>query len=210
MQQVVPNRDVMPAYEGNLHERLRAATRPLHTELELAVKIGERIRTRASYIDHLVRLFGLHVSAEIALQALNFTPLGFAYPSPYRSRLLAADLAELGVPPQAFRRSLPPAPRLGTIPAGLGCIYVLEGSAKGARAILPEITAALSLDAEKGATFFNGYGQETKLMWRALLSALNRIEPSSEEGRETVEAALETFRMFQRGLAVASDLYAQF
>lgn len=196
----------MPASEVNLHERLRAATRPLHAELELAVKIGERIRTRASYIDHLVRLFGLHVSAEIALQALNFTALGFAYPSPYRSRLLAADLAELGVPPQALRRlSLPPAPRLATIPAGLGCIYVLEGSAKGARAILPEITAALSLDARRGATFFNGYGQETKHVWQALLSALNRIEPSSEEGHQAVEAALETFRMFRRGLTVASD-----
>lgn len=196
----------MPASEGNLHGRLRAATRPLHAELELAVKIGERIRTRASYIDHLVRLFGLHVSAEIALQALNFKPLGFAYPSPYRSKLLAADLAELGVPPQVLRGlSLPPAPRLGTIPAGLGCIYVLEGSAKGARAILPEITAALGLDAERGATFFNGYGQEMKLMWQGLLSALNRIEPSSEEGSEAVEAALETFCMFRRGLAVASD-----
>lgn len=204
--QGVANRNAMPASEGNLHGRLRAATRPLHAELELAVKIDERIRTRASYIDHLVRLFGLHVSAEIALQALNFTPLGFAYPSPYRSRLLAADLAELGVPPQALRRlSLPPAPRLETIPAGLGCIYVLEGSAKGARAILPEIAAALSLDGEKGATFFNGYGQETKLMWQALLSALNRIEPFSEEGRQAVEAALDTFRMFRRGLAVASD-----
>lgn len=206
MQQVVPNRDTMPASEDNLHGRLRAATRPLHAELELAVKIGERIRTRESYIDYLVRLFGLHVSAEIALQALNFTPLGFAYPSPYRSRLLAADLTELGVPPQALSSlALPPAPRLGTIPAGLGCIYVLEGSAKGARAILPEIAAALSLDPEKGATFFNGYGQETKLMWQALLSVLNRIEPSSEEGRQAVEAALETFGMFRRGLAFASD-----
>ena len=190
-----------------MHGRLRAATRPLHAELELAVKIGERIRTRASYTDHLVRLFGLHVSAEIALQALNFKPLGFAYPSPYRSKLLAADLSELGVPPQVLRGlSLPPAPRLGTIPAGLGCIYVLEGSAKGARAILPEITVALGLDAERGATFFNGYGQETKLMWQALLSALNRIEPFSEEGRQAVEAALETFRMFRRGLVVVSDL----
>ena len=58
---------------------------------------------------------------------------------------------------------------------------------------------------DRGATFFNGYGQETKLMWQALLSALNRIEPFSEEGRQAVEAALDTFRMFRRGLAVASD-----
>lgn len=196
----------MPPSEDTLYGRLRAVTRPLHAELELAVKIEERIRTKASYIDYLVRLFGLHVSAEMALQALNFSPLGFAYPSPFRSRLLAADLAELGVPPQALRRLwLPPAPRLGTIPAGLGCIYVVEGSAKGARAILPEIAVALGLNAEKGATFFNGYGQETKLIWQALLSVLSRIEPSSEEGRQAVEAALETFRMFRRGIAVASD-----
>jgi heme oxygenase len=196
----------MSASKGNLHERLRAATRPLHEELELAVSIGERIATRTGYIDHLKRLLGLHVAVENSLQNIDFAPLGFVYPAPYRSRLLAKDLSVLDVGPQDLQGvPIPPAPKLETIPAALGCLYVVEGSAKGARSILPAIRASLGIDAETGAAFFEGFGQETRLLWQALVAAINRITPVSKEGDRAVEAAIATFHLFRDELAVQGE-----
>jgi len=191
----------MSSSKDSLHERLRAATGPLHDELERTVNMGERLASRERYADHLVRLWRLHVAAEQALQNVDFSPLGFTYPSPYRARLLEQDLAHLRLPAEALSRlDLPQAPALDTIPAGLGCLYVVEGSAKGARAILPEIKAALGLDAERGATFFYGFGRETGHLWRASIAAINAIDPESIEGDEAVRAAVETFVMFHDGL----------
>jgi heme oxygenase len=192
----------MSASKANLHERLREATCAPHDELERAIGVSERIATRAGYAAYLADLWTLYTAAENALDLFDFTPFGFSYPAPYRSLLLEADLDFIG-----FSRSgltdlqLPPAPRLEDTAAGLGCVYVLEGSAKGARAILPEITATLGLDAAHGATFFSGFGLDTRRMWQACLAAINGISPHSRQADSAVEAAIGTFAMFQRSFA---------
>jgi heme oxygenase len=187
----------MSASKANLHERLREATRALHEELERVVGISERIATRANYAAYLVELWTLYTSAESALASLDFAPYGFDYPSPYRSQLLEADLGFFGFSPSRLADlPLPLAPRLDGVAAGLGCVYVLEGSAKGARAILPEIIAALGLDAARGATFFHGFGLDTRRRWQACLAAINGIDPYSRQADSAVEAAVETFEMF--------------
>jgi heme oxygenase len=201
----------MSASKDNLHGRLRRATRELHEELEGAVGIGDRIATRGRYCDYLSQLWALHVSAEAALAAFDFRPLGFSYPAPYRSKLLAADLGYLGMSADELELlPLPTAPQLGTTAGALGAVYVVEGSAKGARAILPEITAALGFDARHGASFFAGFGLETKLLWQACLAAINALAPNSAEADLMVDAARATFAMFRQGLVpeenVASPL----
>jgi heme oxygenase len=192
----------MSASKANLHGRLREATRALHDELEHVVGVSERIATRDSYTDYLSKLWTLYTAAENALHVLDFVPCGFDYPAPYRSRLLEADLEFLGVTPaRLLQLPLPSALRLEGIAAGLGCVYVLEGSAKGARAILPEITAALGLDAIQGAKFFSGFGLETRGMWQACLAAIDSIDPYSRQADSAVEAAVETFEMFLHAFA---------
>jgi heme oxygenase len=192
----------MSASKDNLHERLRRDTRASHDELERAVDIGEQIATRERYRVYISRLWGLHMAAETALAAFDFRPLGFAYPVPYRSRLLADDLVNVGVRLKHLRLSpLPQAPIFNGIAAALGGVYVIEGSAKGARAILPRIAASLGFDAHHGASFFAGFGRETAALWHACLAAINAIAPTSPHADQSVEAAKATFAMFRRGLA---------
>ena len=190
----------MPASKDSLHGRLRAATRSLHDELEGAVEIERRVRTRQGYVNHLVQLWRLHVAAENALRRLNFEPLGFVYPSPHRARLLETDLAFFGVGEEELARlRLAKAPSLQTIAEGLGCMYVVEGSAKGARAILPKIREVLGLTSGEGASFFAGT-RDTVPLWHAVLAAIDRFPPWSREGDEAVSAAIDTFAMFREGL----------
>jgi heme oxygenase len=160
----------------SLRERLRSATHALHEALERDVGIDDRIRTKSGYVSHLVQLWRLHASIEAELRLVDFAPVGFAYPHPYRAALLEADLATLGISDATLAAlPLPPAPRLASIGAALGCVYVVEGSAKGARAILPAIESTLGIDAGSGASFFAGCGAGTGRLWRAALTAMNEI-----------------------------------
>jgi heme oxygenase (biliverdin-IX-beta and delta-forming) len=187
--------------KGSLHERLRAATRPLHDDLERSVDIEARLRTLAHYADHLALLWRLHVVAEQALHRVDFSRFGFVYPYPYRSSLLERDLAGLGVNADDLARlGLPRSPVLQTTAEGLGCMYVVEGSAKGARSILPEIKRSLDLDRTRGAAFFFGFGKETGRLWHAFMAAIDAIEADSEEGDAVVRSAVQTFEMFRLGL----------
>lgn len=187
--------------KGGLLERLRGATRPLHDELENRVDIGARLKSFARYTDHLTRLWRLHLSAERALCTVDFAPLGFSYPYPYRSSLLEDDLTFLGIGKEGLvPKSLPDTPVLKTVAQGLGCMYVVEGSAKGARTILPAIKTSLDLDAAHGASFFYGFGKETGRLWRACVAGIEAIDPHSDDGDALVQTAKETFVFFRAGL----------
>jgi len=187
--------------KGGLLERLRGATRSLHDDLENDVDIHARLRTSAHYADHLSRLWRLHTTAEQVLSAVDFSSLGFSYPYPYRSSLLEQDLAFLGIDVKDLRaHARPRSPTLDTVAQGLGCMYVVEGSAKGARTILPAIRSSLDLDAERGASFFYGFGRETGRLWRACAGGIDAINAESEEGDSLIAAAEETFAMYRRGL----------
>lgn len=197
----------MLASKDGLYARLRSGTRLLHEQLESVVAIERRIQTRRGYIQHLMQLWALHTTVESALGRLTFEPAGFEYPSPYRARLLEIDLAHLGVPAAALAemRNVPP-PRLPSIAAGLGCVYVVEGSAKGARAILPHVKASLGLDAQSGASYFAGGGQEAAHLWHAALAAIGAIAPRSDDGDAALSAAIATFEMFREGLLAPTPM----
>ena len=134
----------MTAAFASLHERLRVETRSLHEELERAVDIDSQLVSTAATCGYLVRLRGLHASAETRLDAFDFMPFGFDYRGWRRSRLIEDDLDCLGFGrDRLFAQPLPPAPVLSSAEAALGCVYVVEGSAIGARAILPQIKIAV-------------------------------------------------------------------
>ena len=187
----------MNANDKTLHARLRESTRVLHEDLERAVNIDDQISSRPRYNAYLMRLWSLHRATEDALSSFDFTPFGFEHRTCLRSRLLENDLRDLGVGLRALH-DLPhrTPPVLASIEAGLGCIYVVEGSAFGAKAILPQIQRRLGLTAEHGASFFVGFGEPSKYLWRAFLNALNEIDPASLEATRVTEAAEEIFQFF--------------
>jgi heme oxygenase len=184
----------------NLHQRLRADTGELHHDLERAVDIEAQLASRERFIAYLGRLWGLHAAAEGALDKIDFLPLGFDYSGRHKSQALERDLASLGVSAARIAElQFPPPPVFATPEEGLGCVYVIEGSALGARAILPKIETALGIDAD-GATYFSGRGGQGKPLWQACLKAINAIDARSEGADRALSGARATFGMFQRWL----------
>ncbi len=189
----------------NLHQRLRAETAVLHHELELAVDIDAQLASRSRFIAYLARLWGLHAAAEAALDEIDFSPLGFDYGGRHKSKALEHDLASLGIGPDRMAElRVPPVPEFATLEEGLGCVYVIEGSALGARAILPKIEASLGIDAD-GASYFSGRDGQGKPLWQACLKAINAVDPKSDGADRAVAGARATFAMFQHWLPEKAD-----
>jgi heme oxygenase len=186
--------------DETLRSRLRAETRGLHDELERVVAIERQITSKMHYAGYLLRLWACHDTVEAKLGEIDFTPVGFDYRNNLRALLIEADLECLGIT-SAVRAAQPrpEPPRFATRDAALGYVYVIEGSAIGARAILPNITAALGFDARHGASFFGGT-RESKYIWQACLAALNAIEPHSASADDVVGSAKEAFGTFLRWL----------
>jgi len=75
----------------------------------------------------------------------------------------------------------------------LGIMYVVEGSSLGGRVILKNINAVLGYDAEKGASYFSGYGGQTGSHWKGFLAALTDFENKTGNGDAIIAGANHTF-----------------
>lgn len=95
--------------------------------------------------------------------------------------------------------SLPQAadfPLLASEAAALGALYVLEGSTLGGRAITKMILKNLPCLTLANLQFFNGYGENTGLMWTRFQQSLNTFALNPEGEADMVAAANETFLKF--------------
>jgi len=85
-------------------------------------------------------------------------------------------------------------PALATEAEGLGCLYVVEGSTLGGQVITRQLLKSLGLTAENGVAFFNGYGAETGLRWKAFGAWLEEGAAQLDHDDAIIAGANETFR----------------
>ncbi|WP_188262425.1 biliverdin-producing heme oxygenase [Azospirillum tabaci] len=164
---------------GPVRQALREATRDIHERLDRAAVLRPLTSpsiTADEYRDALIALHGFNAPIERALGE-----------GTERLDLLRADLADLGVDAD----SLPVAgslPALDGLPERLAARYVLDGSAHGGRAMLPNVTRALGFDATRGARFLASAGIDMAGRWKALLARLE----SDLDAPESAQAACAT------------------
>lgn len=129
---------------SSLRFRLRERTAARHAAVDEAVGA---FRTLTDYRRYLAGLHAFRAPCEAAIGAGTvptgvrdwaFTPL---------VPLITLDMADLGVPVAARPQQGPP---VATLEEAAGCLYVLEGSALGARVLVAE-AKSLGLDENFGA-----------------------------------------------------------
>ncbi|UKJ74880.1 biliverdin-producing heme oxygenase [Azospirillum brasilense] len=169
---------------GPVRQALREATRDIHERLDRAAVLRPLTSpsiTADEYRDALIALHGFNAPIERALGE-----------GAERLGLLRADLADLGVDAD----SLPVAgalPALDGLPARLAARYVLDGSAHGGRAMLPNVTRALGFDATRGARFLASAGIDMAGRWKALLAQLESELDAPESTQTACAAAVALF-----------------
>ena len=169
---------------GPVRQALREATRDIHERLDRAAVLRPLTSpsiTADEYRDALIALHGFNAPIERALGE-----------GAERLDLLRADLADLGVDADA----LPVAgslPALDGLPARLAARYVLDGSAHGGRAMLPNVTRALGFDATRGARFLASAGIDMAGRWKALLARLENDLEAPESAQAACATAVALF-----------------
>lgn len=173
---------------------LRTGTRREHLAVEAAFALEARLSDRSSYSELLRALRGFYGPVEAALAGVAgwgrlSPPLEVA--SRGRAGLIDRDLAALGADGPASRGGSSPGPVLASLADGLGCLYVLEGSALGGRLIAREARRALGEDLP--LAFFSSAGRhDLGADWRALQAALDGF--GAGHGRAARRAVLESAR----------------
>ena len=197
------NSDVLAAPEmvsqnhvaPSLHDKLRDATAAVHQRMHGhdgfgAIKAGTIDTT--SYTQLLCRLYGFYRPFE------RETGQGDA-----RSRWLVQDLDSLGL--DASRRKLildcAEIPRLQTAQRRLGALYVVAGSALGGRHLARGLDKLFPFGQTAGRHFFLGHGAQTGAVWRNYLAQLASVPRDLRTQAEIVNAATETFAVFERWAA---------
>ena len=180
--------------------RLQRATQDLHRSVECHFALAGRVWTEDAYRRLLQRLWGIYAPLEQALTPLDWQDTGIVMRDRRKLFWLNADLAHLGMDQKAIAQL----EICGDLPcvdgpaAGLGALYVLEGSTLGGQVILRTLQPQLGISPQAGGQFFASYGRDIGEKWRDYLAALEQFG-ERPEAADTIEcAALDTFAAFDR------------
>lgn len=188
---------VVPSHDSSsdILVRLRAETRAEHAAIEAALDLTSPTLRQDVYRQRIEQLYGYYVPVEARLGALfGSEVISLDLAARRKTALLRADLVALGcLAPEALPlcTALPP---LDDLAAGLGCLYVLEGSTLGGQVISRHLRQTLGITPETGGRFFQGYGARTGPMWLAFRSALASSSAVAQAPAGVIDGALATFR----------------
>jgi heme oxygenase len=198
-----------PAASGTpLQERfsaqLRRRTRNAHRAVEQLFDLDRRLASRVSYGQLLLALRRFYRPVEDALDQL----VGWHAMTPpidirarRRSALIDDDLDVLGIARPGGQLTMPALlPMLGSLAAGVGCLYVLEGSAIGGQII--SVRARAVLGEKLPVRFFGSAGRlDPGRDWRSLQLSLDDFGDARPAARgQVVRAAHQTFAAFGASL----------
>lgn len=181
--------------------RVREATKSAHETLEARVDLMGRLRNRADYVRLLSADLGFYAPLEAALADVDWSAIGLDFDSRRKVPLLEADLSALGLDPAA-RAGLPRCaklPRLGSLPRGLGALYVVEGATLGGQLIARHVAATLG-DAVP-LHFYRGYGADNGARWRDFQLALEAGCQTPQDRDDAAGTALALFQALDLWLA---------
>ena len=184
--------------------RLREATAAKHASIDSMIEIG-RLTDSRYYADVIG---GLIQSAEIVELALPLTPLrmwreGLSPTDVSKRQAIDAETAFLDdlVGPGTIRRGrIEAAFGSGPLMTGAmsGLLYVHVGSALGGLHLLRVARTASWWRPERQHVLLRPYGNHLNERWRAVLSALEQLDP--DEADDAVDAARAGFDVFGRCL----------
>jgi heme oxygenase (biliverdin-IX-beta and delta-forming) len=175
----------------------------LHVEVESAFNLDKITKSAEAYSMAIGILYVVFDRAYEELADIDFQPLKVDLGSIGRRRdWLKADLRALALPlpaPQSLGFELP------TSGHGLGCLYVLEGSALGGRVISKRVKQTLGLGPATGGAYFHGLGRQTASHWLDFLTALNTIPANSAMGVDAEAGTIATFLAFRQAIHQCGD-----
>jgi heme oxygenase len=180
---------------------LKQHTRHLHSALDQLPPLQQLAKGKfdsVKYLHCLKCFYSAYLNIEDALLAVEHLA-NLSHSLTYQARRfsLETELFTAGV-------TLPIKPaapelKLNSLPAYLGCRYVLEGSSLGAQFLLPRIQACLGPDIK--LVFFEHLSQQSK-KWHDFIALLNDSLNEPHHKAAAIQAAEETFAIFHHYFSI--------
>jgi heme oxygenase (biliverdin-IX-beta and delta-forming) len=185
-----------------LLESLRERTASLHARVERSTDLPKRCSSVRAYRELLLRLLGFYEPAEERLSFFDWRVLGIDFEQRRKVPLLVRDIRTLaGDPRNCSPISQDELPRIPTLSAAVGVLYVMEGATLGGQFISRHVRDVLGIGPSTGGSFHAAYGCNTGAMWREFREAANGYcDVRVDRIDEAVTAAVATFEAFDRWL----------
>lgn len=181
-------------------EKLRSETKEQHELLDsipLLKPLGEGNLTKEQYIRVLEAFYGFFSGVEEQIESFEEMKIYLDDLHERRkSSWIISDITTLGQNYTAVSvcKDLP---LIGKLSNAFGALYVLEGSTLGGTLIAKRVNDQLCYSQDSGASFFCGYGKQTRAKWDGFKNALilfTEKNPGSES--EIIQTAKDTFYKF--------------
>ena len=182
---------------GDRRQLLRRATAAAHRKLDALIDGAGLLNSRARYEDYLRATWAARWPDEQALELSNVGELYTAWPHRRLCAFLSEDLFDV-----SHARPVDPAwvlPGRLCKARSLGVLYVLEGSALGARVLAPR-AAAIGMTACFGARHL-AHQTSQPSAWAAFIDLLTRTPMTGPDEELCVAAALATFERYEQAFA---------
>jgi heme oxygenase len=92
-------------------------------------------------------------------------------------------------------------PEINNLSQALGCMYVVERATLGGQIVAKKLNDIFGFDQEKGAAFFNSYGQEVRPMWKSFGDLINNYAADNNIEEPIVQSSHDTYFKFNNWLA---------
>jgi heme oxygenase len=182
-----------------MREQLRLSTRSAHERLEAVVDFDRRLTSLAAYRSFLESFFRFLQPVEAQLADLDLSKIGIDYAPRRKLGCVEADLKDLGHTQESLDALAPftLASRLSEPLDAFGVLYVLEGSSLGRRMMLGKLAPKLNIGPHWAGRFFYGYGENTSIMWRNFMDALNKAGEAPGAASRIETSASAAFAAFE-------------
>ena len=175
--------------------RLRVETRPEHDAVEAVLGLTGGGLTRDGYRRTLEQFYGYYQPLEDAVRAVvERVGRGLDPDERRKTPLLESDLRALGVDAPDRLPVCSDLPRVDSVAAAFGCLYVTEGATLGGQFISRHVRQTIGVTPETGGRFFHGYGDRTGVMWQTFRTALAAFATTQDTQDQVTAAAVQTFR----------------
>lgn len=178
--------------------RLRSATENAHRRLDRVVDDAGYFLDRLSYATYLQATLRARQPLELALNECRAANLVNLWPTHAIAPALRIDIQDVTQAAPTQSCSAGPAPAF-SVAQVVGTLYVLEGSALGARQLALR-AQAIGMSATYGARHFAQQATIPKT-WSAFLRVLEAVSFNASEEDECIAASRAAFDHFERAYA---------
>jgi len=186
-------------------ERLRAATKPIHIQLDHAFyPMIQQVKSTADYLELLKMFYGFYQPMYEQLDQYLNDQVVNAWSQRRKPSWITDDI-DVFASASYYIKSSNTIPTINNIYEALGAFYVLEGASMGGTIISKKIAEQIINDG-RGFSFLNAYNKENPIMWNKFLNTIDNIPLNEEQQEEIINAAKNTFITFHHWINQAHGI----